>query len=91
MKDRAVKIYSWLYYYGSLFRAIQYAQYLCAYYLLKELKVSCFLNENEYQVIRLIYMEGYTSAEIARMANKSRQAVNQIKIRALKKIKNILG
>ncbi len=31
MKDRAVKIYSWLYYYGSLFRAIQYAQYLCAY------------------------------------------------------------
>lgn len=31
MKDRAVKIYSWFYYYGSLFRAIQYAQYLCAY------------------------------------------------------------
>lgn len=59
--------------------------------ILKELKVSYFLNENEYQVIRLIYMEGYTSAEIARMANKSRQAVNQIKIRALKKIKNILG
>ena len=32
MKDRAVKIYSWFYYYGSLFRAIQYAQYLCAYF-----------------------------------------------------------
>ena len=59
--------------------------------ILKELKVSYFLNENEYQVIRLIYIEGYTSAEIDRMANKSRQAVNQIKIRALKKIKNILG
>lgn len=59
--------------------------------ILKELKISYFLNENEYQVIRLIYMEGYTSAEIVRMANKSRQAVNQIKIRALKKIKNILG
>lgn len=59
--------------------------------ILKELKVSNVLNKNEYQIIRLIYMEGYTSAEIARMANKSRQAVNQIKIRALKKIKSILA
>ena len=50
--------------------------------ILKELKVSCFLNENEYQVIRLIYMEGKTSAEIPRRENKSRQAVNKIKKRA---------
>lgn len=40
MKDRAVKIYSWLYYYGSLFRAIQYAQYLCAYHIKEIIKKS---------------------------------------------------
>ena len=39
MKDRAVKIYSWFYYYGSLFRAIQYAQYLCAYDISEEFNV----------------------------------------------------
>lgn len=38
MKDRAVKIYSWFYYYGSLFRAIQYAQYLCAYEALSDVR-----------------------------------------------------
>lgn len=47
------------------------------------------LNENEYKIIYLVYMEGYTTAEIARILNKSRQAVNQLKQRALKKLKNI--
>ena len=46
------------------------------------------LNDNECRVIYLIYVEGYTTAEIARLSNKSRQAVNQLKNRALKKIKN---
>lgn len=48
------------------------------------------LNESEYRVIYLIYSEGYTTAEIARASNKSRQAVNQLKQRALIKIKNTL-
>ena len=46
------------------------------------------LNDNECRVIYSIYVEGYTTAEIARLSNKSRQAVNQLKNRALKKIKN---
>lgn len=48
------------------------------------------LNESEFQVIYLIYSKGYTTAEIARTSNKSRQAVNQLKKRALLKIKNTL-
>ena len=45
------------------------------------------LNEKEFKVILLIYMNGYTSAEIARKENITRQAVNQIKIKAIKKLK----
>ncbi|MBQ6887145.1 MAG: sigma-70 family RNA polymerase sigma factor [Lachnospiraceae bacterium] len=45
------------------------------------------LNENECWVIYLIYSEGYTTADIARLTNKSRQAVNQLKHRALDKMK----
>lgn len=52
-----------------------------------ELGLKNFLNDNECRVIYLIYVEGYTTAEIARLSNKSRQAVNQLKNRALKKIK----
>lgn len=46
------------------------------------------LNQNEYRIIYMVYIEGYSVAEIARTSNKSRQAVNQIKRRALKKLKN---
>lgn len=49
-----------------------------------------FLNDNECRIIYLIYVEGYTTAEIARLSDKSRQAVNQLKNRALKKIKKHL-
>ena len=55
-----------------------------------ELGMKNVLNENEYRVIYLIYSQGYTTAEIARTSNKSRQAVNQLKHRALIKIKNSL-
>lgn len=46
------------------------------------------LNQNEYRIIYMVYIEGYSVAEIVRTSNKSRQAVNQIKRRALKKLKN---
>ena len=55
-----------------------------------ELGMKELLNENEYQVLYLIYSKGYTTAEIARTSHKSRQAVNQLKKRALIKIKNTL-
>ncbi|MCX4300456.1 MAG: hypothetical protein OSJ73_26235 [Lachnospiraceae bacterium] len=35
-------------------------------------------------------VEGYSTAEIARMSNRTRQAVNQLKHRALDKLKAIL-
>ena len=49
------------------------------------------LNDNECQVIYQLYIEGYTTAEIARLSSKSRQAVNQLKNRALNKIKRSLN
>lgn len=46
------------------------------------------LNRNEYEVIYLYYFEQYTILEIARKKQISRQAVNQTRIRALKKLYN---
>ena len=34
-------------------------------------------------VVELLYVEGYSTAEIARMSNRTRQAVNQLKHRTL--------
>lgn len=48
------------------------------------------LNANELKVIYFIYIEGYTASEISRIWNKSRQAVNQLKRRALKKLKQTI-
>ena len=48
------------------------------------------LNANENRVIYLSYVEGYSTAEIARMSNRTRQAVNQLKHRALDKLKATL-
>ena len=45
------------------------------------------LSDREYQVILLIFQYGYTVAEIAKLVGISRQAVNHIKNRALKKMK----
>lgn len=44
------------------------------------------LSEMEFKIVALIFLYGYSSAEIARTKNITRQAVNQIKHRALKKI-----
>lgn len=56
-----------------------------------ELGILELLNENERQIICLIYFQGYTTAEIARESNKTRQAVNQLKQRALKKIRAVIN
>lgn len=45
------------------------------------------LNEKEMDIITMIYLYGYTAAEVARERNITRQAVNQIKLRALKRLK----
>lgn len=47
------------------------------------------LSAKEYQIIYLVYIEGYSTAEIARRLHRSRQAVNQLKQRALRKIKRV--
>lgn len=57
---------------------------------LEELGIRNLLSEKEYQIIYLIYEEGYTAAEIAKISQKSRQAVNQLKRRALNKIADFL-
>ncbi len=46
------------------------------------------LSNSETAVIRRIYFLGYTSADISKIIGVSRQAVNQMKNRALKKLKN---
>lgn len=55
-----------------------------------ELGIKSLLSEKEYQIIYQIYEEGYTAAEIARISQQSRQSVNQLKQRALKKIADFL-
>ena len=45
------------------------------------------LSRVEVEILMLFFDYGYSSAEIARLSGKSRQAVNQTKIRALNKIK----
>lgn len=57
---------------------------------LGELGIRELLSEKEYRIIYQIYEEGYTAAEITRISKKSRQSVNQLKHRALKKIADFL-
>lgn len=54
------------------------------YDLLREL-----LTNQEFKLIKLLYYDGYTVAETAVAIGITRQAVNQMKNRALKKLKNI--
>ncbi len=54
-----------------------------------ELGVDKFLNPNEKSILYLVYARGYTTAEIARKYHKSRQTVNQLKIRTLKKLRKM--
>lgn len=49
------------------------------------------LNGREKSVLRKIYCEGYSAAEIAKTEGISRQSVNQMKNRALKKLKEVLS
>ena len=58
--------------------------------IFNELNIKEMLAANEYETIYLIYIEGYSVAEVARRANKTRQAVNQLKKRVLKKIKDMM-
>lgn len=46
------------------------------------------LNEKELDIITMVYLYGYSAAEIARRKKITRQAVNQIKLRALRKLRN---
>lgn len=55
-----------------------------------ELGLENLLNRKECQVIYMIYVRDYSSAEAARILSRSRQAVNQIKQRALKKLEKFL-
>ena len=55
-----------------------------------ELNMEEKLTPNEYRIIYLVFIEGYSAAEIARSMNRTRQAVNQLKKRALKKIKDMM-
>lgn len=52
--------------------------------------VSGGLSEREEVVIRELIVEGYSVCDVAAKHNVSRQAVNQMKLRALKKIKDEL-
>lgn len=45
------------------------------------------LTSTEYRVIWLLYHENYSAAQTARMLGKTRQAVNQAKQRALRKLR----
>ena len=47
----------------------------------------CFLKEDEYEVILLHYVDGYTIREIARMKHITRQAINHKKLKALEKLR----
>lgn len=45
------------------------------------------LTKKERRVLTLIYFHGYTSAEVARIVHSTKQNINQIKMRALKKLR----
>lgn len=54
-----------------------------------ELGLDRLLNPNEKTILYLVYAKGYTTAEIARKYHKSRQSVNQLKMRTLKKLRKM--
>ena len=56
--------------------------------ILTEYGILRCLNKKESRVIYLVYVQGYSTAEIAKANHKSRQAVNQLKQRALRKIRD---
>lgn len=50
-----------------------------------------YLTSNEIKVIYLIFVQGYSSVEVAKIRKQSRQSVNQIKKRALEKIRKVIS
>lgn len=58
--------------------------------LFEEWNLQEILNESECMILKLFLIDGYSCAEIARVSGKSRQAINQQKKRALKKLKEVL-
>ena len=54
-----------------------------------ELGIDRLLNSKEKTIVYLVYVKGYTTAEIARTCHKSRQSVNQLKRRSLNKLRKI--
>lgn len=55
-----------------------------------EFELEKYLTKKEYIVIYLIFSEGYSAEDIAKIKNQSRQSINQTKKRALDKIKKII-
>lgn len=49
------------------------------------------LSKQELDIITKIYLYGYSAAEVAREKKITRQAVNQIKLRSLKKMRRVMG
>ena len=58
--------------------------------IVNEYGLANLLTEGEQQLIYLVYVEGHTIAEVARCQNRTRQAVNQQRIRAVNKIRTCL-
>ena len=59
--------------------------------IILKLSINSILNQHELFIVNKIYLLGYSSADIARECGSSRQAVNQTKNRAVKKLKKILA
>jgi len=59
--------------------------------ILIEFGMKQLLSKKEEEILYLIYAKGYSAAEIARIWNESRQAVNQLKNRALQKVMDKMG
>ncbi len=55
------------------------------------IEIKAILNKKEWFIIEQIFIKGRTAAEIGNLMGVTRQAVNQIKIRSLKKIKRVLS
>ncbi len=58
--------------------------------IINEYGLTQLLTESEQLLIYQVYVEGYTISELARCQNRTRQAVNQQRIRAVNKIKSRL-
>lgn len=58
--------------------------------IINEYGLECLLNNSERQLIYKVYVEGHTIAELAKHQKRTRQAVNQQRIRAINKIKKCL-